>query len=117
MSPAKETEDSHQTKATPSWPPHRQSRQGRSPTQQEGETAKKMRNMKKVNTEPAKKRTRRRREGVTASWGRAGSEQRAVDAVGAREMSSPTGKAPHRSEDERGLDGEGSNRSGQENEL
>ena len=58
-----------------------------------------MRNMKKGNTEPVKKRGRRRREGVTASWGRAGSEQRAVVAAGAREMRSPTGKAPHRSED------------------
>ena len=99
MSPAKNTEDSHQTKATPSWPPHSQSRQDGSPTQQEGETAKKMRNMRKVNTDPVKKRTRRRRDGMTASQGRTGSEQRAVDAVGARQMRSPTGKAPHRTED------------------
>ena len=99
MSPAKKTEDSHQTKATPSWPPHSQSRQDGSPTQQEGETAKKMRNMRKVNTDPVKKRTRRRRDGMTASQGRTGSEQRAVDAVGARQMRSPTGKAPHRMED------------------
>lgn len=72
---------------------------GQKSPQEEGETAKKMRNMRKVNTEPVKKRTRRRREGMTVSQGRAGSEQRAADAVGAREMRPPTGKAPHRSED------------------
>lgn len=53
--------------------------------------------------------------------GRAGSEQRAIDAVGARQMRSPTGKAPHRRTRGvwmvRGADGEGCNKNGQENEF
>ena len=98
MSPAKKAEDSRQRPLHRGHPTANPDR-AEVPPQEEGETAKKMRNMRKVNTEPVKKRTRRRREGMTVSQGRAGSEQRAADAVGAREMRPPTGKAPHRSED------------------
>ena len=75
-----------------------------------------MTNMRKANTEPVKRRTRRRK-GMTATRGRVGSEQRAAAAAGATETRSPAGKAAHRTEDWRGLEGEGSNKDGQENEL
>lgn len=69
-----------------------------------------------MNTEPVKRRTRKRKS-MTASRGRVGSEQGAAAAAGATETRSPARKTSHRTEDWRGLDGEGSNKDGQANEL
>lgn len=77
----------------------------------EGKAAKEM-----LSTEPVKRRTRKRK-GMTATRGRVGSEQGAAAAAGATETRPPAGKASHRTEDWRGLDGDGSNKDGQVNEL